>query len=302
MNILVFGSINKDMTYHLDQFVRPKETISAKSMEVFLGGKGLNQATALARAGCKVFLAGNISCEDQGLLKEFHQLGIQTNYIGLIENAPTGHAIIQVDNTGQNCIIIYSGANHKITKQQIDNVLQKFQPGDMLVLQNEINGLHYLMESAYTKGMSIVFNPSPFDDSISHLPLEKITWLILNEVEGESLTGEKIPKQMTEKLIQKYPNCRIVLTLGSEGVLYRDASQFLTHGIYNVPVVDTTAAGDTFTGYFISEVSKGTSVEEALRIASIASSLAISRKGATCSIPTYQEVSQSKLIPIPFKD
>jgi ribokinase len=289
LRILNFGSLNIDYVYSVNKFVVAGETISSTKLEKFCGGKGLNQSIALARAGCEVYHAGCIGEEGEILLNLLKKSGVKTDFITTLSN-PNGHAIIQVDDNGQNCIILYSGTNKQITKEYVDNVLINFQNGDFLVLQNEINCLDYIINKAFDIGMIIVFNPSPINSDINNLPLEKIAYFILNEIEGEVLTHETEPQKIIERLKDKYPNSIVLLTRGKYGVICFDGKNTYTHGIYNVPVVDTTAAGDTFTGYFLACLVKYNDIKQALRLASIASSIAVSAKGAANSIPTINQV------------
>jgi ribokinase len=146
------------------------------------------------------------------------------------------------------------------------------------------------MRRAQEKGMQIALNPSPIDENLKLLPLEAVTYFLLNEVEGNELTDETEPETIAVRLHEKFPAARIVLTLGKQGVLYYDGGEFVRHGIYPTKVVDTTAAGDTFTGFFLSSVLQGKTVATALELASKASSIAVSIKGAANSIPTLEEV------------
>ena len=207
----------------------------------------------------------------------------------------TGHAIIQVNQSGQNCILLFGGSNLLNTKEYIDYVFKNFDKGDYLVLQNEINELEYIIRKAHEKGLIIVLNPSPMNEVILNLPLEMVDYFMLNEVEAADIYPNTEKESLLNALSGKYPNSKIVLTLGKKGVQYKDKDIVLNHGIYKVKVVDTTAAGDTFTGFFIAEVSAGKSPEEALEIASKASSIAVSRKGAEPSIPLMNEVLNIKL-------
>ena len=143
--------------------------------------------------------------------------------------------------------------------------------------------------------MIIVLNPSPYNESLEHCDLGKVSFFILNEVEGMQITGEKAVGKILTAMLLQYPRARIVLTLGKQGVIYADREKTSSHGIYDVEVVDTTAAGDTFTGYFIASDIAGKPVEESLRLASIASSLAVSKKGAVDSIPHLEKVLAAKL-------
>ena len=296
MKVLNFGSLNIDFVYSVDHFVRAGETLSSDRLEKFCGGKGLNQAVALARAGATVFHAGCVGA-DGGMLKALlAESGADTRFIRQTDDA-SGHAIIQVDKKGQNCILLYGGANQQITDDFVDEVLASCEKGDVLLLQNEINNLPYIVEKAFACGMEIALNPSPINSRLAELPLDKVRYFILNEIEGTELTGETDPEKILEAFRRKYPHSVVVLTLGKHGAVYDDGATRCHHGIYDVPVVDTTAAGDTFTGYFLTCITSGKSPEEALRIASVASSLAVSAKGAAPSIPTMETVLKAELKP-----
>ncbi len=294
MKILDFGSLNIDNVYSVDHFVMPGETLSSDSMSVFCGGKGLNQSLALARAGAAVYHAGRIGKDGVMLADVLIKSGVNTDYVKKTDGV-TGHAIIQVNKKGQNCILLYGGENQKVTQEFAEEVLKNFKRGDWLLLQNEISCGGTIMKSAHEKGMTIVLNPSPMNEKILEMPLDLVDYFILNEVEGAQICGSEKIDSMADLLLQKFPDAKIVLTLGSKGAVYKDKSQMASHGIYDVPVIDTTAAGDTFTGFFIEEISKGSTPEKALEIASKASSLAVSKKGAEPSIPTMEEVLKSNL-------
>lgn len=296
MKILNFGSLNLDYVYSVDQFVRPGETKSSKKREVFAGGKGLNQSIALSRSGVEVYHAGAVGQSDGNTLIEvLKKNNINTDFIKEIDNVSTGHAIIQVDDNGENCILLFGGANQKITAQQVDETLKAFSKGDFLILQNEINMLEYIVEEAHKKGLNIVLNPSPINENIFKLNLEFVDYFILNEIEGLDISNQNISENLLEVLGSKYPSAKIVLTSGEKGVKFKDGDLVLEHGIFDVPVVDTTGAGDTFTGYFIGSLVQGYSNIEALRSASLASAIAVSRMGAETSIPFMEEVQSSEL-------
>lgn len=296
MKILNFGSLNLDYVYSVDQFVRPGETKSSKKREVFAGGKGLNQSIALARSGAHVYHAGAVGKLDGNILVEVLKTNnVNTDFVREIEDVSTGHAIIQVNDDGENCILLFGGANQMMNLDQIDNILDKFSKGDFLILQNEINMLQYIVEKAHEKGLIIVLNPSPIDENIFKLNLDYIDYFILNEIEAADICGIDISENLLESLGDKFPTAKIVLTLGEKGVKFKDGDLILEHGIFDVKAVDTTAAGDTFTGYFIGSLVQGYSVKEALRLASLASATAVSRMGAETSIPFMKEVRTSKL-------
>lgn len=296
MKILNFGSLNIDYVYNVDRFVRPGETKSSKSREVFAGGKGLNQSIALARSGVDIYHAGAVGKSDGNILKEVLKKNhVNIDFIKEIEDIATGHAIIQVDDNGENCILLFGGANQMISIDQVDSVLEKFSKGDFLLLQNEINNLDYIVDQAHKKGLTIVLNPSPIDEKVFNLNLDYIDYFLLNEIEAADICGKETGEDLLETLSGKYPRAKIVLTRGEEGVSYKDGQLLLEHGIFQVPVVDTTAAGDTFTGYFIGSLVQNYSIEESLKLASLAAAITVSRKGAEASIPTMKEVKESKL-------
>lgn len=295
MKILNYGSLNIDIVYSVDHFVRPGETMSSKARQTFCGGKGLNQSIALARAGVDVYHAGAVGKSDGSILTEvLRKDNINTSNVKEMD-VPTGHAIIQVNQDGQNCILLYGGANQMITKEHVDKTLSNFSKGDYLILQNEINMLDYIMEEGHKRGFIIVLNPSPMNEKIYSLPLEYVDYFMLNEVEAADICGGENNGDMLERLGNKYPSAKIVLTLGEKGVRYRDGDRVLEHGIYKVQAVDTTAAGDTFTGFFIGSLAQGCDASEALRRASLAAAISVSRKGAESSIPHMEEVRASTL-------
>ena len=290
MKIICFGSINMDLVYTVPHIAVGGETISCTSRKVYWGGKGLNQAVATAKSFDQVYLAGFINRTEEQVLNYMQENHIHTEYIRFSEQA-TGHAVIYVDASGQNSITIYGGSNQAFTAEYVKETLKDFEVGDIVLLQNEINGLRWVIEEAHRRGLSVALNPSPFEKSILDLPLDKVKYFLYNEIEAQQIAGHALCEDMIDILAKKYPNAVHVLTLGKHGVVCRCGGKIYRHGIYDVPVVDTTAAGDTFTGYFIAAISKGDSIEHALELASKASSIAVSRSGATASIPSEEEVS-----------
>lgn len=296
MKVLNFGSLNIDYVYSVDHIVKRGETISSDTLNVFCGGKGLNQSIALSKAGAEVYHAGVIG-EDGAFLEEILRAsGVRTRFVQMKADTRTGNAIIQKDRNGDNCILLYGGSNRAVTPGMADEVLDHFEAGDMLVLQNEISELSYLMEQAHKRGMVIALNPSPMDEELLKAPLQYVKYFILNEIEAKALTnGVEEDNAMLEAMLKKFPNAEIILTLGERGSVYAKGDVRVEQGIYKVPVTDTTAAGDTFTGYYLASIIQGLSVEEALNMAAKASAIAVSRKGAAPSIPQREEVENMKL-------
>lgn len=289
MKILNFGSCNIDYVYSLDHIVLNGETQSAQGMQTFAGGKGLNQSLSLARAGANVYHAGCIG-QDGGMLRDIlDESGVDTSYLHCVD-CKNGHAIIQVSDKGDNCIIICAGSNACIDESLVDSVLSDFGEGDIVVLQNEISCVPYIIEKAYEKGMCVVFNPSPIDATVLSIDLGKLSYVLLNETEARQISGADSAEQALELLCGRYPKLKIVLTLGARGCIFAFGDKRVRQAAFEAQVVDTTAAGDTFTGYFVTQISRGESCERAIRVASAASAIAISRKGAAPSVPYADEV------------
>ena len=289
MKVLNFGSLNIDYVYRVERFALPGETIPAINMERFSGGKGLNQSVALARAGIPVAHAGCVGSDGVFLIEELEKSGAETGKIQVL-SSPSGHAIIQVDSKGENTILLYPGANHKITREQVDRTLEEYGEGDVLLLQNEVCEIAYIMEAAHRKGMQIFFNPSPMTEAISRYPLHLVSCFLVNGLEGASLAGTRGREAILTGIREKYPEAQIVLTLGKDGACYDDKRDRYFHQAFPVEAVDTTAAGDTFTGYFIAQLLCGSPPDTVLRCACAASALAVSRMGAAPSIPYKNEV------------
>ena len=290
MKILSFGSMNIDNTYSVDEFVQPGETITAKNLSKFCGGKGLNQSIALASAGADVAHFGCVGEDGDILLDMLKSRGVNTDSVIKIDNITSGHAIIQVDSHGQNSFLLYPGANRRMTPELIDRELEKYSCGDWLLIQNETNCLEYIMRAANKKGMKIAFNPSPMDGTVSTLPLELVDLFLVNEIEGAAVTGKEITEEITAEFKKLFPNAAVILTLGKKGSIFKSEKDMLFQPSYCGTVKDTTGAGDTYTGFFIANYIKGVSPQECMRIAAMASTVQISRDGAAIAIPTKQEV------------
>lgn len=290
MKILNFGSLNIDYVYSVDRIVSPGETISSLSLNMFEGGKGLNQSIALARAGASVFHAGCVGEDGIRLLELCKRENIDVGHVTVLPQK-TGHAIIQVSSTGQNSIIVCGGTNKMITRDMVDTTLECFEQGDFLVLQNEINLLDHIIDKAYEKGMRIALNPSPFDFNITKCKLEKISIFLLNEIEAQQITGAQDLDSIIKTMRKLYPDARTVITLGERGAVYLDSNDIFNIEAKRVDAVDTTAAGDTFTGYFLASIANGDKPETALKQATMAAGISVTRKGAVPSIPYRTELN-----------
>lgn len=294
MKIYNLGSLNIDYVYEVDHFVIEGETLSSKNMNVFSGGKGLNQSIALSRGGAYVIHGAILGVNGDLLLNTLSNSKVDISRIKQTNNQ-CGHAIIQVDKNGQNCILLYAGTNHSIDRQYVEEFLFDAEKDDILLLQNEINCLDIIFEIAHKKQMKIAFNPSPFNNDIKKLPLSFVNWWFCNEIEGALLFNSTDITKIKETFIEQYPNSNLILTLGKKGSVFINNNTFIEQPIYETKTVDTTAAGDTFTGYFLASLINGKNIKYALKIASKAASIAVSRKGASVSIPTLDEIDTDEL-------
>lgn len=298
MKILSLGSLNIDFVYSVGHICLEGETLPARALERKQGGKGLNQAAALARAGAPVFMAGCVGPDGDDLAETLARSGADVSYVRKIQE-PSGSAMIQLADSGANSIVVYGGANRKVTPQMIDEVLSHFSPGDYILLQNEISCVEYAFRAAKARGMKLAFNPSPISEELFRYPLELADILILNELEGRSLAGiqSSSGEEILAALARRFPQAAVVLTLGEQGALYQDGRSRLFCPAQKVPVIDTTGAGDTFCGYFLACSMKGMPPEQALVMATQASALAIGTKGAADSIPSWAQVEAAAARP-----
>ncbi len=285
------GSINIDYVYQVDHQVRPGETLAAESYQVFPGGKGLNQSIALAKAGVEVTHVGKIGKDGLWLKQVLHEKGVDTARVQTSAQA-TGHAMIQVSHSGENAIIIHGGANRDLDSSLITAAISQASDNDFLLLQNETNAVPDIINAGSERGLTLMFNPAPMDDGVLSYPLEKIDWFIVNETEGEALTGRQRSDEILNVIQQRFPRSKTVLTLGSKGLMYADSSHQTIVPAYKIDAVDTTGTGDTFIGFFLAAIARGKELETALREASAASAVCAKCHGASSSIPDLEEVKQ----------
>ena len=281
--ILNIGSLNLDYVYAVPHFVEAGETLLSSRRDVFPGGKGLNQTVAAARAGAEVFHGGAVGANGDMLLDLLKDAGADVSAVARVD-VPTGHAVIQVSPQGENAIIILGGANRAVSPGTVEAALEKVEAGDILLLQNEINGLAAIIRRAWEKGLRILFNPAPMEAGVKDLPLELLDTLIVNEGEGRALAGDM------DALRAAYPNQKILLTQGSRGASLWTGSELIFQPAFPVKAVDTTAAGDCFLGYYAAALSEDLPYARALQLASAASALAVQKQGAAPSIPLRAEV------------
>ncbi|MFT6303943.1 MAG: ribokinase [Pseudomonadales bacterium] len=294
MTVYNFGSINIDLVYRVPHLVRAGETLSSRSMDTLLGGKGANQSVAVARAGASVCHVGRISRADQWAVEQMLAAGVDITHIEQIDGA-SGHAIIQVDDSGENSIILHGGANQSFNRSILESHLCEASADDWLLVQNECNDISTAFDIAVSKGMKIIFNPAPMTAEVVTLPLEQCAVLIVNETEAESLAGTADPAQILARLASRYPDTRLVMTLGSKGALLQYTGQLIRHDALNVDVVDTTGAGDTFVGYFLASMIGGSDDATCLKRACTAAAMSVTQAGAAPSIPDAAAVDSFRI-------
>jgi ribokinase len=276
MDVINFGSLNLDWVYRVPHFVQPGETLSAYTLDEYIGGKGLNQSVALARAGCSVAHVGAIGHNGEPLIQALIADHINTDFVTRLEG-PSGHAIIQISPEGENAIVLFPGTNQQLTHTQITQALAAFPDAKAVLLQNETNGLADIMQLAKQAGKCLIYNPAPSLSNYQTLPLHLIDVLILNEIEAVDFPAQS--------------QAITVLTQGAQGVTVTHQGK-ATH-FPAVPVervVDTTAAGDTFIGFFIAQYLNNHNIAQAVSIATRAASICITQAGASQSIPSLSAV------------
>ena len=291
MQVLNFGSMNIDHVYMVDHFVAPGETLSSSNYRINAGGKGLNQSIALARAGVATLHAGMIGKEGIFLKDLLESSGVNADNV-MIGDRATGHAIIQVEtHSGENSILLYPGANMEIPTAMMLDILQKMPKGSWILLQNEINDIPFLIENAKACGLKVAINPAPCTAAVRSYPLHLCDLIFVNEIEAAQLTmcNGGIKASM-KAMAKRFPDSEVVVTLGEKGAIYRYRNQEIAVPAREVKAVDTTSAGDTFTGYFLAAKLRGMDAETAMNCAILASSITVSRPGAAISIPAAGEV------------
>ena len=283
--ILNFGSINIDNVYQVSRFPEAGETISSKSYEKILGGKGINQSIAIQRAGGDVKHIGFIG-DDEWIVNQILSMDMKVDFISKCYG-PTGHAIIFVDESGENEIIIHPGANSQFSKSQCFEILENFTSKDTwVVLQNEINLSVEIATKAKELGFKVCYSAAPFDSDHARKMLPHIDLLAMNETELKELQ-----KSLGENVFNLDIDM-ILVTLGSQGAELHLGNSIIKQSSFVNKAVDTTGAGDTFLGSFLACHNNGYVTEKSLEYAAAASSIQITRVGAAKAIPTFDEVQE----------
>ncbi|KIC20555.1 ribokinase [Leisingera sp. ANG-Vp] len=289
MAIWNLGSINADMVYAMPHLPAAGETLAASSLDRFLGGKGANMSVAAARAGSEVFHIGAVGPDGLWARERLTAFGVDTGHV-METGTPTGHAVIAVEPGGENQIILFPGANRALALEQLTQALSKARAGDTLVIQNETSLQAEAAELGRRLGLRVCYAAAPFDADAVQAVLPFLDFLILNEVEAAQL----------EQAIGKPPGAigvrDVIITLGAKGARHIDGGTGAVQDVPALPVtaVDTTGAGDTFTGYVLAGLDQGLAMEKAMAAASRAAALMVTRHGTADVIPELAEVQAAR--------
>lgn len=290
MGVLCIGSMNLDYVYRVPHLVLPGETLTASAMTTNPGGKGLNQSLALAKAGAAVRHAGCVGAAGIVLRELLSEYGVDVSLVQMVDE-PQGSAVIQVDDeTGQNSIVIFGGSNRALTESRVAELLGAAYDDDIVVLQNEISSMKSILAGCAEHGLPVVLNPAPYSDDIAEMDLSAVAWIIVNEIEVAQLTGTDDPDAAWAIVRSRWPRTSLVVTLGEQGCICFSGDERFVQPAFAVDAIDTTAAGDTFIGYFVAGLQEDLPLPCCLERASLASAIAVTRPGAAPSIPEKAEV------------
>lgn len=283
--IFNLGSINADYFYDLPHLPGPGETLAATRMASGLGGKGANQSVAAALAGGDVRHIGCVGPDGSWAVDRLRDFGVDVQHVR-VSDTPTAHAIVMVDEAGENQIVIYPGANQEQDERSIAEALEGAGSDDWLMLQNETSHQGDAARLACETGLNVAYSAAPFDVQAIESVLPFVTVVIMNEVEAQQYADE------TGRVIKDLPVSYVLITKGKDGATWHDlnAGKVLEVSAFKVDPVDTTGAGDTFAGYAIAGLAQGLPADIALKQASAAAALSTTKKGTADAIPTLAAV------------
>ena len=294
--ILVIGSSNTDLIARVKHFPHAGETIEGIAYMQTMGGKGANQAVAAHRLGGAVKFVTSLGKDTNGLnsLEYYNEEGLDTSLSLIVEDAPSGIAMIWVDEKGENSIVIISGANEMLSPGYIHEIEKEILKADLIMLQMEIpyDTVKTVCDIAYEHNKQLLLNVAPARKLDAEI-IKKIHILVVNETEAEIISGEKIREIGEQAVVDKLLALgakSVVLTLGGKGSIMKNESEYHVIPAFKVKSIDSTGAGDTFCGALAAGLNKGRSWKDSLIFASAASAICVTRMGAQPSIPTETEV------------
>lgn len=296
-NIIVVGSLNMDLVIKTDRMPLPGETIPGHDFQTIPGGKGANQAVAAARLGSRVVMAGRVGDDDFGpaLVRNLRHQRVDASPVRVDGGAATGIALIIVDQTGENSIVVAGGANLRVSTQDVDALAGLWSETELLLLQFEVplETVAHAMARAAHHGVKVILNPAPAR-AVSPQLLSQVDYLVPNEIEASMLTGVQVrdlasAERAARKLLG-YGVPVVIVTLGEKGALAVTGEQAFHVPARQVDAVDTTAAGDAFIGGLAVALVQGFPLKEAVRYATCAGTLAATKFGAQTSLPSAEEV------------
>jgi ribokinase len=292
--ILVVGSINMDLVVRVPQIPKPGETVIGGDFETFPGGKGANQAVAASRMGGEVTMVGRVGNDDFGnsLIQGLIEDRVRTTYVIKDSEASTGIAMIAVDPSGQNIIMVASGANAKVSAEDVNNARELMREADLLLVQLEcpLETVSRAIDLAKAYEVDVVLNPAPAQP-LSEGLLSKVDYLTPNETELALLSGEPDVERSIE-ILRGWGVRNLIITLGANGarVVNEGLDQYFPS--FEITAIDATAAGDAFNGALAVGLAEGKPLSEAVRYGTAAGALAATRRGAQPSLPQREDVEK----------
>ncbi len=286
MTIWNLGSINADLVYDVPHLPGPGETLAAEAFSRGLGGKGANMSVAAARAAGRVVHIGAVGVDGRWAVERLLEYGVDTRFIAQVD-APTGHAIIAVDPSGENLIVILGGANRAVPMDLVGRALTEAVPGDIFLTQNETNAQAEAAKMAHDLGLHVAYAAAPFDAAAVQAVLPMLDLLVLNEVEAAQL------QEATGLAPETLSVADVIVTLGSKGCRWHGADGTRDFPAIPVTPVDTTGAGDTFTGYVIAGLDRGLPMPQAIAQATRAAAIMVMRHGTADVIPDLKDVQDA---------
>lgn len=292
MKTAVVGSINMDMTVTAERIPLKGETLKGEEIRYIPGGKGANQAVAMAKLGADVEMFGCVGDDEAGksLISNLSRAGVGTSHIKTVPGVNTGLAVITVGDH-DNTIVVVAGANDMVSREYVDDIKDSLLQCDMVLLQHEIpqETVEYVIDICHEKGVKVVLNPGPARPVKPEI-IEKVDYLTPNEHEAAILFGSGMS---VEAMLKAYPG-KLVITQGSRGVsTCLESGEILTVPARKAKVADTTGAGDTLNGAFTVQIAAGRNMKDALRFANTAASLSTERFGAQGGMPDYDQVMEA---------